>query len=199
MQRQRDWEGLHHRLEEVRRRLESGYRPPREEKERILRDRARIMARPLEPEGCDGERMTVLEFLLARERYAAPTNLVREVYPLRALCRLPCAPPFVVGIINVRGAILSVVDIKKLFDLPEKGITNLNRVVAVHSGTSIFGILADGVTGTREVRLRDLEPPFPTLSGLHREYVMGITGERIIVLNIETMLADPRLVIHEEV
>jgi len=194
----RDREKLHRHLEEIRERLEPGYRVPEAEKERVLRARARMMSRaPAEEK--DGERISVLEFFLTRERYAAEMKYVRETYPLRSLCHLPGTPPFVVGIINIRGQILSVVDIKKLFDLPERGITNLNRVLVVQSGANIFGILADEVAGIREVEIRDLQPPISTLSGPQEEYIKGITSERLIVLNMESMLSDKRLVIHEEV
>jgi purine-binding chemotaxis protein CheW len=194
----RDWEKLHRHLEEIRQRLEATYRMPDAEKEAVLRARALVMGR-MYGEESQGERIFVLEFFLAQERYAAEMKYVRETYPLRSLCRLPGTPPFVVGIINIRGQILSVVDIKKLFDLPEKGITNLNRVLVVQSGANIFGILADEVAGIREIEIRDLQPPLATLSGLQEEYIMGITGERLIVLHMENMLSDKRLVIHDEV
>jgi purine-binding chemotaxis protein CheW len=194
----RDWDKLHRHLEEIRERLEPGYRVPEAEKESLLRARARKLGRAPAEES-DGERVSVLEFFLAQERYAAEVKYVRETYPLRSLCHLPGTPPFVIGIINIRGQILSVVDIKKLFDLPERGITNLNRVLVVQSGTNIFGILADEVAGIREVEVADLQPPLPTLSGLQEEYIRGITRERLIVLHMENMLSDKRLVIHEEV
>ena len=194
----RDWEGLHHSLEEIRKNLEAGYRLPPAEVERILRERARAMARTPELES-DGERLFVLEFLLAHEHYAAEVRYIREAHPLRSLCPVPCTPPFILGIVNIRGQILPVVDIKRLFDLPEKGITNLNRVLVVESGATLFGLLADEVAGVREVPIRDLEPPLATLSGLQKEYIRGITRERLIVLDMETMLSDERLVVHEDV
>ncbi len=193
----RDWEKLHRHLEEIRERLEPGYRLPEAEKEIVLRSRARKMGRAPAEES-NGERISVLEFFLAKERYAAEVKYIRETCPLRSLCHLPGTPPFVIGIINIRGQILSVVDIKKLFDLPEQGLTNLNRVLVVQSGANIFGILADEVAGIREVEVRDLQPPLSTLSGLQEEYIKGITSERLIVLHMENMLADKRLVIHDE-
>ncbi|MDD5723019.1 MAG: chemotaxis protein CheW [Syntrophales bacterium] len=194
----RDWEQLHRSLEDMRMRLEPGYGMPEAEKDKVLRSRARLLGRTPGAESV-GERIPVMEFSLARERYAAEIQYVREVHPMRSFCRLPCTPPFIVGIINIRGQILSVVDIKRLFGLPEKGITNLDKVLVTQSGTNIFGILVDAVAGMREVAIRDLHPPLSTLSGLQKEYIRGITRERLIVLHMENMLSDKRLVIHEEV
>jgi len=194
----RDWESLRHRLDEIRKRLEPGHRPPPAEVERILRERARVLSRTPEPEE-DGERLLVLEFLLAHEHYASEVRYIREVYPMRSLCPVPCTPPFILGVVNIRGQILSVVDIKRLFDLPEKGITNLNRILVVQSGATLFGLLADEVAGIREVPVRDLEPSLTTFSGLRKQYIRGITDERLIVIDMATMLSDRRLVIHEEV
>jgi purine-binding chemotaxis protein CheW len=112
---------------------------------------------------------------------------------------MPCAPPFVLGIINVRGQILSVIDIKKFFDLPEKGLTDLNKVIILHSDSTEFGILADVILGVRSVSLSELQPSLPTLTGIRQEYLKGVTKERLVILDAAKLLCDKRIIIHEEV
>src|SRR5688572_7065199 len=109
----------------------------------ILRARARALARP--PAHTQGAEawLHVLEFRLAQERYAIETRYVREVYPLKDLTPLPCTPPFVLGIVNVRGRILPVVDLKKFFDLPEQGLSDLHRVILLEGNGLELGLLAD--------------------------------------------------------
>ena len=97
----------------------------------ILRARARALARPRERAAVAEASLELLEFRLAQESYALETRHVREVYPLRDLTPLPCTPPFVLGIVNVRGRITPVIDIKKFFDLPDKGLTDLHRIILV--------------------------------------------------------------------
>src|ERR1700712_5225839 len=92
--------------------------------ERILRERARLLARVPESEPVAGAVLELLEFSLAQERYAVENRFVREVCPLKELTPLPCTPPFLLGVVNVRGRILPVLDLKKFFDLPEKGLTD---------------------------------------------------------------------------
>ena len=112
---------------------------------------------------------------------------------------MPCTPPFVLGIINVRGQILSVIDLKKFFDLPEKGLTDLNKVIIVKGDSMQLGILADVILGYRTISLQDVQSPLPTLTGIREEYLRGVTSERLVVLDVGSILSDKNIVIHEEV
>jgi purine-binding chemotaxis protein CheW len=98
----------------------------------------------------------------------------------------------------VRGQIVSVIDIKKFFDLPEKGLTDLNKVVILRNGTMEFGILADVILGMRRVALRDIQASLPTLTGIREQYLKGVTRERLVILDADKLLADKNIVVHEE-
>ncbi len=164
----------------------------------ILKERAKALACVDKKEAAI-QRMEIVEFVLGRERYGIELSYVREVHPLQELTPLPCAPPFVLGIMNVRGNILSVIDIRKFFDLPEKGLTDLSKVVVLENETMEFGILADMILGTRLIPLTDLQPSLPTLTEIRAEYLRGVAEERLIVLDGGKILADGRIVVHEEV
>jgi purine-binding chemotaxis protein CheW len=165
----------------------------------ILRKRAKSLARPLERDQGSVAGLDILEFLLAHETYAIEMRWVAETYPLKDLTPLPCTPPFVAGIINVRGRILSVIDIRKFFDLPEKGLTDLNKVIILHDGEMEFGILADEILGTRSIPLPEIQAPLPTLTGIREEYLKGVTRGRTTILDGAKLLADRGLIVHEEV
>jgi purine-binding chemotaxis protein CheW len=169
-----------------------------EKKRTILKSRAKRLAQELEKRGADTDYLEVLEFLLANETYAIETIFVREVYPMTELTPLPCTPAFVFGLINVRGQILTVMDMKKFFDLPEKGIANLNKVIVVRKDNMELGILADEIIGIRNIPVNDLQPPLSTMTGIHAEYLKGVTGERLIVLDMERFLTDRKLIVQEE-
>jgi purine-binding chemotaxis protein CheW len=170
-----------------------------EAKENILRSRAQALAREAEIEGPAGESLEVLAFLLAHERYAIETGCIREVYPLTELTPLPCTPAFVRGIINIRGQILTVIDMKVFFDLPEKGITNLNRVIVAGKDDMELGILADEIIGISNIPVKNIFPAPSAIKDIHADYLRGVTGERLIVLDMERLLADQQLVVNEEV
>jgi len=168
-----------------------------EEKNKILKSRAKILAVESEKKAKAEEFIQVVEFLLACEKYAVASEYVREIYPLKEFTPIPCTPPFVLGIINVRGQILSVIDIKKFFDLPEKGLTDLNKVVILHTESMEFGILADAIIGVRNIVVSELQTSLPTLTGIREEYLKGVTKERTVILDAEKLLSDKSIVVHE--
>jgi len=170
-----------------------------EEKRTILRSRAKSLAQESERKREAEEYLEVLAFLLAHETYAIETVFIREVYPLTELTPLPCAPDYIFGIINIRGEILTVIDMKRFFDLPEKGITNLNRVIVVREDDMALGILADEIIGIRNIPKSGLNPPLPTMTGIHAGYIKGVAGEGLILLDMERFLNDGQLIVHEEV
>jgi purine-binding chemotaxis protein CheW len=179
--------------------MEKAFEVTPEKKRAILRSRAKRLSQEIERKGTDEEYFEILEFLLAYETYAIETMFIREVYPMTELTPLPCTPAFVFGLINIRGQILTVMDMKKFFDLPEKGITNLNKVIVVRKDAMELGILADEIIGIRNFPVNELQPPLSTMTGIHAEYLKGVTGERLIVLDMERFLSDRRLIVHEEV
>lgn len=165
----------------------------------ILRARARALARPPESPPAADASLELLEFRLARECYGLETRHVHEVYPLKDLTPLPCVPPFVLGIVNVRGRVTPVIDIKKFFDLPDKGLTDLHRIILVRGNDLEFGLLADVIVGVRTIPVDSLQPSLPTLTGIRADYLKGVTAERLVVLDLDHILADPKIIVHEEV
>lgn len=194
-----DWREVERRLEAARIAIEHVWAPSPEETQKILKARAQALAREPMPTETAGEHIEVVEFVLAHERYAIESHYVREVAPLENLTPLPCTPAFVLGIVNVRGEILSVIDLKKFFDLPEKGLTDLNKVIVLQSGNMLFGILADVIAGVRRIPLTGIQPSLPTLTGVREEYLKGVTAERIVVLDAEKLLMDESIVVQEQV
>jgi purine-binding chemotaxis protein CheW len=98
---------------------------------------------------------------------------------------------------NVRGEILSIIDIRKFFDLPEPGLGDLNRVIVLSLQDMEFGILADGIAGIRTVPAEGLQPPPPTFTGLRREYLKGLVPDGTAILDAGKILSDQRIVINE--
>ena len=165
-----------------------------EEKEIILKERAKMLAQKRKRQEAEAY-IEVIEFLIANEKYAIESEYIREVYPLKGITPLPCTPNFVLGIINVRGEILSVIDIKKFFDLPEAGLTDHNKVVIVQSDEMELGILADSILGMRSIPLKEIQSSLPTLTGICIEYLKGVTSERLVILNMGKSLYDKNIIL----
>lgn len=170
-----------------------------EQKRKTLKDRAKELARESNRHVTAEEYLEVVEFLLAHEKYAVETAYIREVCPLEKLTMLPLTPSFVLGIINLRGQILSVIDLRKFFDLPQKGLTNLNRVIILHSDDMEFGILADEILGVQSFSMSDVQSSIPTATGTRAEYLKGVTSDRVVILDGGKILSDKKIIVHEEI
>lgn len=141
----------------------------------------------------------IIEFKLAAESYCIESSFVREVYPLKDFTSLPGLPAFILGIINVRGKILPVVDLKKFFDIPEKGLGELNKVILLQNDLMEFGILADEVNGTKEIYLEEILPVPSAIAGIGGKYLKGVTKDRLIILSAKSLLSDKNILVNEEV
>jgi purine-binding chemotaxis protein CheW len=149
------------------------------------------------PDAPSADMLEIAALALANERYAIETRYVREIVKLTDLTPIPGAPAFLAGIMNLRGEILAVVDLRGFFGVPVKGVTDLSRVVVVGEERAEFGVLVD--EGRQVVRLRVdqvLEPP-GSVAGIGREYLRGVTEDGLIVLDGSVLVRDRRLLIDE--
>jgi purine-binding chemotaxis protein CheW len=190
---------IYQRPEATRAALEGGVMPTPEDDRTLLGARAQALARESEREAAGRGTLEVVEFQLGDETYGIESSYVREVSRLKELTPLPCTPAFVLGIINVRGQILSVIDLKKFFDLPKQGPNDLDKVIVVHNHTMIFGILAHAVVGVRSIARDAIQPSLPILTGIRAAYPKGVIGERLIILDADVLLSDRKLIVLEEV
>jgi purine-binding chemotaxis protein CheW len=174
-------------------------REPCQDRATLLRERARELARPAVDETQGDDQYEVVEFTVSRQRVSVETTQVREVCRLQELTPVPCTPAFVCGIVNVRGQILTVLDLGRLLDLPDSGLIDRQHVVIVRADGVELGLLADGMPLVRRIRTADVQPSLPTLGGGGSAYLRGVTVDGLALLDTARLLSDPRLVVHQEV
>ena len=187
-------------LEPLETSLDPGASYKASEGEQIIRElkaRAQALARIPVAEGST-EGFEALEFRLAGERYALESCHIREVFPLENLTMLPGTPPFVLGIANLRGEMVSVIDMGKFFGLPERGLGELNKLIVLSHSEMCFGILADEVIGIRFILQKEILAPLPTLTGIRRDFLKGVMGGHTIILDAPGLMKDKRMVVYEE-
>jgi len=168
------------------------------ERTRILHDRAEILARPLVGGDVAEDDLQVLEFSLGDERYGVESSAVREIYPIKEITPLPGMPTFVLGIVAVRGRICSVFDIGRLFDRAAREAKSFKMAVVLASADMEFALLVDEIVGTRIVRSSELQTDIPSLTGARREYLKGVTTDRMVVLDAARLLGDEKLLVRKE-
>jgi purine-binding chemotaxis protein CheW len=168
-------------------------------RQQVFRNRAMALAaKPPSPEN-GRPTISLVEIRLAHERYAVESAYVREVLPLKDVTPLPCTPAFVLGLINVRGQIMSVIDLRVFFDLPRLSVTTGFKVIILKSGDMEVGVVADAVVEARSLPLDSLSPALPTLTGLRAAYLRGIAEGDLVVLDAAKLLADKSIVVNEQV
>lgn len=170
-----------------------------DEKKRILRERAKKLSQKRSAEDSDTEFLQVIEFKLSQERYAAQVNYVREVFPLKDVTPIPCTPSFVLGIMNVRGQVVSVLDIRSFFDLPAQASTELSKVLIVGKDDVECGILTDEIIGEKRIPLEMIHTDGHLFHGAWEDCVMGVTPDRLIVIGMDKLLSDEKLNVQQEV
>ena len=137
-----------------------------------------------------------LSFTVADQEYAVEILRVREITQFERLTRVPSAPPYVRGVMNLRGAVVPVVDLAVKFGLPGSRVTKLSCVVIVDVtlGTerTRMGILADAVSQVIELGPGDIEPPPPFGTRERPEYLVGmgkVGRDFVVILDVNKALS----------
>jgi purine-binding chemotaxis protein CheW len=173
---------------------------PIEDRERkILKARARLLAIVPAASPGDEEIIQAIRFSLGTESYAVEYGCIREVVPLPRVTPLPCVPSFVRGIINVRGRIVSLLDLKSILGLPDTEAGPASSVIILQSPSIELGLLADEILGLAVIPLSSMQASLPTLTDARAEYLKGVTAEGLVLLDAGKLLADKSLVINETV
>ncbi len=143
-------------------------------------------------DGSDGFSQ-VVSFRLANEEYGLNIMDVQEIILPGEITQIPEVPSYIRGIINLRGKVIPIVDLRRRFDLEVSSHSEQTRIVVVNteSGTT-FGVVVDAVSEVVRVDANQVEPPPTGLAGLDRSYIRGLLKqeERImILLNMESVLS----------
>jgi purine-binding chemotaxis protein CheW len=171
-----------------------------------LRRRARVLASPPSQVLPASELLHLVTFPVGQERLGLDITQVQGIQPLikRSWSPVPCTPGFVVGVVNIRGRLYSMLDVARFLGLPARSPAEAAHVLLVggidqDGGEIELGILADDVPQAVQVSLADVKPPGTGVSSRAQEYVRGITQEMLIVLNLQRLLSDPAILVDEAV
>ena len=173
---------------------------------RTLDARARLLAVPPIKETDTGETVHLLAVLLGGERYGVDIDMVRETLPMdrRNWTRVPCSPNFVIGAVNIRGRIYSIMDISRFFGLPSQPWPENPHAVLVSNENGAAGemelcLLADSLPELVHFTQCQIKSAAAIVSSQANEFILGITEDMLIILDLDRLLSDPRIIVHEEV
>lgn len=132
-------------------------------------------------------------FDLGSESYGVDIGSVREIIRMQEITQLPRMPEYVEGVINLRGKVTPVVDLRKRFRLDNSEYTKETRIVVVDVGNQDIGVIVDAVTEVLRIASDAVEPPSSVVTTAESDYLMGIVklAERLIILlDLDRVLAD---------
>lgn len=134
----------------------------------------------------------VIVFNLNNEEYALPVEHVGAIERLQPITRVPGTSKYVKGVINLRGVIIPIIDLRLRFDLEETELTDETRIIIVKLENKEVGIIVDAANDVIDIPQDIIEEPPEVIGSVDVDYVEGVAkiGERLLVLlNLELVLA----------
>ena len=132
-------------------------------------------------------------FFLDNEKYGIKVMQVQEVLRMTEIAPVPGAPHYVLGIINLRGNVVTVIDSRKRFGLPEKEPNDATRIVIIEAGDNVVGILVDSVAEVVDLRASEIESAPNVGTDESSKYIQGVSSqekELLILVDVDKLLTD---------
>ncbi|MCA8977833.1 MAG: chemotaxis protein CheW [Planctomycetes bacterium] len=132
----------------------------------------------------DGKTFQIVSFRLGGEEYGVDIMSVQEIILVGQITQVPEVPPHVLGVINLRGNVIPIVNLRRRFGMPEKASDEETRIVVMNIGGRTVGAVVDGVSEVLRLSHDDMSPPPTTLGGAGKDYVIGLArrNDRLLIL-----------------
>lgn len=134
--------------------------------------------------GAGGDQLQLVTFDVADEEFAVDILAVREINRMMTLTRVPQSPPEVEGVINLRGKIIPVLDLRRRFGMPAGERTERSRIIVVEVTGRVLGFIVDGVHEVLRISSAIVEPAPAMVCSIDSEFIEGVgkLNDRLIIL-----------------
>lgn len=128
--------------------------------------------------------LQLVSFCLGDEEFGIDILMVQEINRMLDITKVPKSPDFIDGVINLRGRVIPIINLRKRFGLPVKEADKETRIVVVEIEGNIVGMTVDSVSEVLRLPLDTIEPPPPMVSGVDAEYIKGVAkiGDQLLIL-----------------
>lgn len=120
------------------------------------------------------DELQLVSFNIGSEEFGVDILKVQEINRMVEITRVPQAPNYVEGVINLRGKVIPIVDLRKRFNLELKKHDKNTRIVVVDIGGNIMGMIVDSVSEVLRLPAGTIEPPPEIVTGVNSEYIKGV-------------------------
>ena len=191
------------RLQQVHRGMDNSNSITMEQSLELLKSRAKKLAATSDECIKPSSVLEVTKVLIGDDIYAIESLFIGEVIPLKNLTQIPCTPSFVLGVINIRGKLMSVVDLKSFLGISgsinKEQDRNTQKVVVLKHKEMEFGIHVDGVLSSDQIFTDAiLETLFVNDSRMSSFY-RGVTKDHIIIIDVLKLLTDEKIIVNESI
>ncbi|MCA9256375.1 MAG: chemotaxis protein CheW [Phycisphaerales bacterium] len=139
-----------------------------------------------------GSTNQIVSFRLANEEYGVNIMRVQEIILPGAITEMPEVPDYICGLINLRGHVIPIVDMRKRFGLPISERDEHTRIIVVNVGSRTIGMVVDAVNEVLRISEDQLEPPPSSIVGIEHVYIKALVkfeDKLLILLDIESILS----------
>jgi purine-binding chemotaxis protein CheW len=141
-------------------------------------------------------------FRIGTEMYALDIMRIKEIIRPQRLTPVPKAPPFIEGVINLRGAVVPVVDLRKRFEQPAPAPERRTRILICSLAGKIIGLMVDEVAEVRRYTRQDIQPAPQFLRGRGSEFFLGVCRrdeQLVMLIDLEKILSSGERIDLEEI
>lgn len=135
-------------------------------------------------------------FQLGKEEYAVPVKQVGSIERITSITRVPGSKSFVKGVMNLRGVITPLIDLRTRFGMEEKEFTNDTRIIIVQIDQIEVGLIVDSANDVLDIPSSQIEPPPEVIGSINVDYIDGVVkveDRLLILLNLQKVLTDEEI------
>ncbi|HOW53368.1 MAG TPA: chemotaxis protein CheW [Syntrophorhabdaceae bacterium] len=142
----------------------------------------------------DGAILQLVTFKLGTEEFGVDILKVQEINKMMNITKIPNAPAFIEGVINLRGKIIPIVDLRKRLGFKEQPYDKSTRIIVVELEGLVLGFIVDSVSEVLRIPENTIEPPPSMVAGIESEYIEGVgklDDRLLILLELKKVFSSP--------
>ena len=150
------------------------------------------MQENLSKNGLESNLLQLVTFHIGDEEFGVEILKVQEIIRMMGITRVPRAPDFVEGVINLRGKVIPIIDLRKRFGMAAQEHDKHTRIIVIEINKVIVGFVVDSVSEVLRIPANTVEPPPAIISGIESEYISGVgklADRLLILLDLDRLLS----------
>ncbi|WP_174735028.1 chemotaxis protein CheW [Mesobacillus harenae] len=136
--------------------------------------------------------LKVIVFQLIEKEYAIPVTHVRSIEKVQTITRVPNTPPYIKGVINLRGIVTPIIDLRIYFGFEEAPYSDLARLIIISAGDNEVGLIVDSANDVIDIPADSIEPPPEIVGGIETNYISGVAkidDRLLMIIELQNILS----------